>query len=136
MQQLILNYYFATFNQFKFLKLLGWFFHIHNSVNVFVVFVCQLCLVPFIKFFIIFFFYIRPFKYISGGCPRGVLVNVLNCDIVVSKFVLQLDYYFPFRSNTHERGMNPIILIQLWVEYYYSPKIVLALNNLRKLICY
>ena len=31
---------------------------------------------------------------------RGVIANVLNCDIVVSEFGLQSRYYFHFYINT------------------------------------
>ena len=30
------------------------------------------------------------FFYSSGGCPRGVMVKVMDCGIVVSEFVFQL----------------------------------------------
>ena len=45
-----------------------------------------------------------------GGCPRGVMVKAMDCGIVVSEFVLQLRYYVHFRTNTHGKGMNPLIL--------------------------
>ena len=45
-----------------------------------------------------------------GGCPRGVMVKVMDCGIVVSEFVLQSRYYVHFRANTLGKGMNPIIL--------------------------
>ena len=32
--------------------------------------------------------------------PRGVGINVLNCDIVVNKFKLQLGYWVHFWTNT------------------------------------
>ena len=31
-------------------------------------------------------------KFISWGCPRGVMVKALDCGIVVSEFELQLRY--------------------------------------------
>ena len=37
------------------------------------------------------------------------MANVLECDIVVSKFELQLHYYVHFRTNTFGKGMNPLI---------------------------
>ena len=55
--------------------------------------------------------------YISwGGCPRGVMVKVIDCGIVVCKFVLQSRYYVHFQANTLGKGMNPLILLQLWVK--------------------
>ena len=44
------------------------------------------------------------------GCPRGVMVKELGCEIVVSKFELQSRYYVHFRTNTLGKGMNPLIL--------------------------
>ena len=38
-------------------------------------------------------------KYV-GGCPRGVMVKVMDCEIVVSEFKLQSRYYVHFRANT------------------------------------
>ena len=34
------------------------------------------------------------------------VTNVLDCDIIVSKFELQLCYYVHFQTNTLEKGMN------------------------------
>ena len=44
------------------------------------------------------------------GCPRGVMVKAMDCGIVVNEFILQLHYYVHFRTNTVEKGMNPVIL--------------------------
>ena len=38
-----------------------------------------------------------------------LMVKVLDCGIVVSKFVLQSRYYVHFRANTLEKGMKPLI---------------------------
>ena len=38
-----------------------------------------------------------------------VVANMLDCDIVVSEFKLQLFYYVHFQTNTLEKGMNPLI---------------------------
>ena len=38
------------------------------------------------------------------------MVKAMDCGIVVSEFVLQSPYYVHFRSNTFEKGMNPLIL--------------------------
>ena len=43
-------------------------------------------------------------------CPRGVMVNAMDCGIVVSEFVLQSSYYVHFRANTLRKGMNALIL--------------------------
>ena len=43
-------------------------------------------------------------------CPRGVMVEAMDCGIVVREFVLQLRYYVHFRINTLGKGMNPLIL--------------------------
>ena len=40
------------------------------------------------------------------GCPRGVMVKVMDCGIVVREFVLQSRYYVHFRANTLGKGMN------------------------------
>ena len=55
---------------------------------------------------------IRRARYlpIQWGCPRGVMVKAMNCEIVVSEFVLQSRYYVHFRVNTLGKGMNPLIL--------------------------
>ena len=47
---------------------------------------------------------------INGKCPCGVMVKAMDCGIVVSEFVLQLQYYVHFRANTLGKGMNPLIL--------------------------
>ena len=44
------------------------------------------------------------------GCPRGVMVKAMDCEMVVSEFVLQSRYYVHFRANTFGKGMNPLIL--------------------------
>ena len=49
-------------------------------------------------------------SFIYGGDPRSVMVNAMNCGVVVSEFVLQLRYYIHFRTNTLQKGMNPLIL--------------------------
>ena len=44
------------------------------------------------------------------GCPRGVMVKVMDCGIVVSEFELQSRYYVYFRTNTLGKGRNALIL--------------------------
>ena len=66
------------------------------------------------------------------GCPRGVMVKVLVCGIVVSEFELQSRYYIHFRTNNLGKGMNSLSS-QLWVklhDYCSSRRMTLALNNL------
>ena len=43
-------------------------------------------------------------------CPRGVMVEAMDCGIVVSEFVLRSRSYVYFRTNTLGKGMNPLIL--------------------------
>ena len=44
------------------------------------------------------------------GCPLGVMVKAMDCEIVVSEFELQLHYYIHFWTNTLGKGMNLLIL--------------------------
>ena len=53
--------------------------------------------------------YVYALKY-TKGCPRGVIVKVMDCGIVVREFILQSRYYVHFRANTLGKGMNPLIL--------------------------
>ena len=46
----------------------------------------------------------------ARGCPRCVMVKVMDCGIVVSKFVFHSRYYIHFRANTFGKDMNPLIL--------------------------
>ena len=44
------------------------------------------------------------------GCPRGVMVKTMDCEIVVSEFELRSNYssyYVHFRTNTLGKSMNP-----------------------------
>ena len=43
-------------------------------------------------------------------CPRGVMVKVLDCGIIASKFKFQSYYYVNFQTNTLGKGINPLIL--------------------------
>ena len=45
----------------------------------------------------------------NRGCPRGVMVKVMDCGIVISEFVLQSRFYVHFRANTLGKGMKPLI---------------------------
>ena len=40
-----------------------------------------------------------------------IMANVLDCDIVVSEFELQVCYYIHVWTNTLGKGMNPLILL-------------------------
>ena len=42
--------------------------------------------------------------------PHGIVVNVLDWDIVVSVFKLQYCYYIHFHTNIFRKSMNPLIL--------------------------
>ena len=48
-----------------------------------------------------------------GVCPHGVMVEAMDCGIVVSEFELQSRYYVHFRTNTLGKGMNPLILLAM-----------------------
>ena len=48
--------------------------------------------------------------YNNEECPRGVMAKAMDCEIVISDFVLQSRYYVYFQANTLGKGMNPIIL--------------------------
>ena len=52
----------------------------------------------------------RNNKNLTRECPRGVMVKAMDCGIVVSEFVFQTHYYVHFRTNTLEKGMDPLIL--------------------------
>ena len=51
----------------------------------------------------------KMLTYKLRGCPRGVMVKAIDCEIVVSEFELQSRYYVHFRANTLGKGMNPHI---------------------------
>ena len=57
-----------------------------------------------LSFRYMFFFIIR-----IGGSSRGVVDNVLDCDIVVSEFELQSRYDVHFRSNIIKKISNLLI---------------------------
>ena len=44
------------------------------------------------------------------GSPYGRVANMLDCNIVVSKFKIQSCNYIHFSVNTLRRGMNFLIL--------------------------
>ena len=49
-------------------------------------------------------------KKMLKGCPRGVMVKAMDCEIVEREFVLQSRYNVHFRPNTLGKGMNLLIL--------------------------
>ena len=54
--------------------------------------------------------YIYLSIYQCRGCPRCVMVKVMDCRILVSELVFQSFYYVHFRGNTLRKGMIPFIL--------------------------
>ena len=59
---------------------------------------------PIIHFKITLLLWDRNFR----GCHRRVMVKAMDCEIVVSEFVLQSRYYVHFQANTLGKGMNPL----------------------------
>ena len=53
----------------------------------------------------------HPQFYFSGRSTHCLVVNVLDCDIVVNEFKLKSRYYIQFCTNTFVKGMKPFILI-------------------------
>ena len=46
---------------------------------------------------------------VSSGDPCGVVANVVDCEIIVIEFELQLRYYLHFPINSFGKNMNSII---------------------------
>ena len=64
--------------------------------------------------------------------PRGVVVNMLNCYIVVSEVELQSPYYDDIWTNALGKSMNspiPSTAMGKLYRYFSSTMIDLALNN-------
>ena len=54
--------------------------------------------------------YIAPLVNNSQrGYPQGVVVNMLDCDVVGIEFELSSCYYVHFRTNALENDMTPLI---------------------------
>ena len=54
------------------------------------------------------------------SCLRGVVANVLDCDIIVSMFELQPCYYVPFQTNALGKSMKPFYYPHhQWVKEYH-----------------
>ena len=67
------------------------------------------------------------------GSPHGIVVNVLDCSIVISKFELKSHYFVHFQSNILGEGMDPLIhlcilncitsiLLQGWIWHWITPE--------------
>ena len=52
------------------------------------------------------------------GITRGVMVNVLDCNLVVSQFQfqLQLRCYVHLKSNTFKKDAKPLSSNKLWIN--------------------
>ena len=50
------------------------------------------------------------FLFFPVMCPCGVMVNAMDCGIVVNEFELQSRYYVHFRPNSLGKDMNSLIL--------------------------
>ena len=70
------------------------------------------------------------------GGPHGVVVNVLDCDIVVSEFELLSHYYIHFRTNNNTIGKGMNLLIRIPSYALNRTTAVLISNNPRRLICH
>lgn len=67
------------------------------------------------------------------GGPHGIVISALDCDIIVSEFEHQSDYYVVhFQTNTLRKGMNSLTDNPQAIGY--PTNMVLALNNPRRLI--
>ena len=67
-----------------------------------------------------------------------LLCNMSSCDIIVSEIEIQLPYFIPFRTNTLEKGMNPLYPSSYGFNYsiiIFSIKMALALNKAWRLMC-
>ena len=81
-----------------------------------------------VGFTALIFLCLSQFNNYREGSPLGIVANVLDCDIVVSEFEIQLRDYFYFRTNTLRKCINsfslptpsywlnciPIVLLQGW----------------------
>ena len=60
-------------------------------------------------------------RYIGkGGIPCDVVVNVPDGDIVGSQFELQSRYYVHFRTDTFEKGIQPLFPYVVLLLFLYS----------------
>ena len=58
----------------------------------------------------------QPSDKYNKVIPCGVMVNVMDCKIIVSEFKLHLHYYVHFWTNTLGKHINLIIPPQLWIK--------------------
>ena len=75
---------------------------------------------------------------IAKESPCGEVINVLDCNILVSEFELQLRYCIDFRTNILKKGISS--LIPHYARGYIDSllfflRMDLALNNPQKMIC-
>ena len=60
------------------------------------------------------------------GSPYDTVANVLDCNIIVSKFKLQSCYYVHFQINNIGKDMSPLILpavhLQGWLWHWITHK--------------
>ena len=65
----------------------------------------------------------------SNHC--GVVANLLDCNIVIREFKLQLPYNILFRINNILKWMNPQLFLLFVKSNHqdYSTRYALALNN-------
>ena len=54
-------------------------------------------------------YFIRKYTTVRGESSKGAEANVLECDIVVTKFKFQSQFSVHFRANIFGNGMNPFI---------------------------
>ena len=48
--------------------------------------------------------------------PHAIAANMMDSDIVVSRFKLQSHYYIPFWTNTLGKGINSLIYSSYWLN--------------------
>ena len=63
-------------------------------------------------------------REIPTRSPCREVAKVLDYDLEIRKFELQLLYYIHFRTNTFEKSMNPLIsLVMGWIvtlQFFYK----------------
>ena len=51
----------------------------------------------------------HTYTYIREGCPCGVMVTAMGCEIGGNQFEFKLHYLVYFRTNNLGKGINPFI---------------------------
>ena len=77
--------------------------------------------------------------FVVERISHRLIANVLDCNIVGSKFKLQSQSYVLFRTNTLAKGMNSFIHPRFGLkshQCYTLARMALALNNPQKWICH